>query len=341
MNINRLYATVAKVFLAVSFIATISCGTRAQGNSTLQSGTKWAIVNVSDAFMRDEPRYGSECVSQTRMGTLVQVLERKGYWVRVKTPEPYEGWINELALAPTRELSPEEQKAEKRYGAVLEPMTQKEAQKYLKADKYIVLRGTSVEKDLLFYGADNVVTNVQMGNILRAKPSKDANVANVILPDGKEGFVGGNCVRDFREWAEEEAAEPDGKKAEDIVALARSFLGCPYLWAGMSPGHFDCSGLTGFCYFMNGILLPRDASQQVKCGVEVPFEQMQAGDLVFFGSRSSIREIGHVGIIVDVDLNHGMFRFIHASSSNGVEIQRSTQPYFMMRYIGAGRILPD
>lgn len=314
MIVNKLRNTVVAVAATVLFIATLSCGTRAQGSSmaqpatthsatSLQKDTKWAIVNVSDAFMRDEPRYGSECVSQTRMGTLVQVLERKGYWVRVKTPEPYEGWINELALAPTRELSPEEQKAEKRYGAVLEPMTLKEAQKYLKSDKYIVLRGTSVEKDLLFYGADNVVTTVQMGNILRAKPSKDADVANVILPDGKEGFVGGNCVRNFREWAEEEAAEPDGKKAEDIIALARSFLGCPYLWAGMSPGHFDCSGLTGFCYFMNGILLPRDASQQVKCGVEVPFEQMQAGDLVFFGDTS----VGHVALCI------GDHKIIHAS----------------------------
>ena len=64
-------------------------------------------------------------------------------------------------------------------------------------------------------------------------------------------------------------------------------------------------------------------------------------DLVFFGARNNIREIGHVGIVVDVDLERGMFRFIHASTSNGVEIQRSTQPYFMMRYMGAGRILKE
>ena len=71
------------------------------------------------------------------------------------------------------------------------------------------------------------------------------------------------------------------------------------------------------------------------------FSDLRKGDLVFFGARGSIRSIGHVGIVVDVDLDHGMFRFIHASTSNGVEIQRSTSPYFMMRYMGAGRILPD
>lgn len=334
MIYSKLYGTVAIAVAVFSILSTLSCGTHAQGGSLAQPGTsvepvatvtpttatpqpvaparlstpiqkniKWAIVNVSDAFMRAEPRYGSECVSQTRMGTLVQVLEHKGYWVRIKTPEPYEGWVNELALAPTRELSPEEQKASKLYGATLKPMTLKEARKYLDSDKYIVLRPTSVEKDILGYGAENVITTVQMGNILRALPSRDTNIAKVLLPDGKDGFLGRSCVRDFREWAEDEAAEPDGKKAEDIVALARSFLGCPYLWGGMSPGHFDCSGLTGFCYFMNGILLPRDASQQVKCGIEIPFEQMQKGDLVFFGDTS----VGHVALCI------GDHKIIHAS----------------------------
>ena len=54
---------------------------------------------------------------------------------------------------------------------------------------------------------------------------------------------------------------------------------------------------------MNGILLPRDASQQVQCGVEVPFEQMQKGDLVFFGDTS----VGHVAICI------GDHKIIHAS----------------------------
>lgn len=284
--------------LSAAVILLISCKMQAQNDNS-----QWAIVNVSDAFLRAEPRYTSECVSQTRMGTLVQVLERKGYWVRIQTPEPYEGWVNELALAPTRELSPEEQKASKMYGATLKPMTAKEARRYQKSDKYIVLRGTFVEKDLLGYGVENIITTVQMGNIVRAQSSGDAKIAKVLLPDGKEGFVGRNCVRDFREWAEAEAAETDEAKIRDITELARSFLGCPYLWGGMSPGHFDCSGLTGFCYFLNGILLPRDASQQVKCGVEIPFGQMQAGDLVFFGDSS----VGHVALCI------GGHKIIHAS----------------------------
>ena len=239
--------------------------------ASADDGTQWAVVNVSDAFMREEPRYTSECVSQTRMGTLVQVLERKGYWARIKTPEPYEGWVNELALAPTRELSPKEQKETKLYGATLKTMTRKEAEKYLKAPKYICIENIPGQ-------------NLLMGNMVKTdKPVQG--------------------MMDFRKWAEAEAAETDEAKIDDILALAKIYLGCPYMWAGMSPGHFDCSGLTGFCYFMNGILLPRDASQQVKCGIEIPVDQMQKGDLVFFGDTS----VGHVALCI------GDRKIIHAS----------------------------
>ena len=271
MIINKFQgtATLALLALAIALI-TLSC-IQVKGE-TKSDNTQWAVVNVSDAFMRAEPRYTSECVSQTRMGTLVQVLERKGYWVRIQTPEPYEGWVNELALAPTRELSPEEQKATKLYGATLTPITRKEAIKYLKTPKYICTE--NVPED-----------NLLMGNMIKASGTP------------KAGMV------DLGEWAKAEAAEPDSKKIEDIISLAKSYLGAPYMWGGMSPGHFDCSGLTGFCYFMNGILLPRDASQQVQCGVEIPFEQMQKGDLVFFGDTS----VGHVAICI------GEHKIIHAS----------------------------
>ena len=71
------------------------------------------------------------------------------------------------------------------------------------------------------------------------------------------------------------------------------------------------------------------------------FSELKKGDLVFFGARKDIRNVGHVGIVTDVDLERGLFYFIHAGVSHGVEVQRSTHPYFMMRYIGAVRILTD
>ena len=129
---------------------------------------------------------------------------------------------------------------------------------------------------------------------------------------------------------------------DDLLDYAKTFVGVPYRLGASGPDRFDCSGFTMTVFREFGYDLPHNSVSQSRISRPVEsFGDLQKGDLVFFGSRGSIREIGHVGIVVDVDLERGMFQFIHASTSNGVEIQRSTQPYFMMRYIGAGRILPD
>ena len=129
---------------------------------------------------------------------------------------------------------------------------------------------------------------------------------------------------------------------DEILDYARTFLGVPYRLGASGPGQFDCSGFTSYVFREFGYQLPHNSVAQFQDSRPVEsFSDLRKGDLVFFGARGSIRNIGHVGIVVDVDLDRGMFRFIHASTSNGVEIQRSTQPYFMMRYMGAGRVLPD
>ena len=130
--------------------------------------------------------------------------------------------------------------------------------------------------------------------------------------------------------------------ADELLDYAKTFLGVPYRLGASGPKLFDCSGFTRYVFRDFGYDLPHNSQAQFKESRPVEgFGDLRKGDLVFFGARGSIRNIGHVGIVVDVDLEHGSFRFIHASTSNGVEIQRSTQPYFMMRYMGAGRILPE
>ena len=129
---------------------------------------------------------------------------------------------------------------------------------------------------------------------------------------------------------------------DELLEYAKTFIGVPYRLGASGPERFDCSGFTSYVYREFGYNLPHNSVMQSKESRPVEsFSDLRKGDLVFFGARGSIRSIGHVGIVVDVDLDRGMFRFIHASTSNGVEIQRSTSPYFMMRYMGAGRILPD
>ncbi|MGD6750336.1 C40 family peptidase [Streptomyces sp. BH105] len=70
--------------------------------------------------------------------------------------------------------------------------------------------------------------------------------------------------------------------ASQAIQSAIGQVGVPYVWGGEDPGHgFDCSGLTQWAYRQAGISLPRTSQQQMKVGVDVDKQHIQAGDLLF------------------------------------------------------------
>jgi len=81
-----------------------------------------------------------------------------------------------------------------------------------------------------------------------------------------------------------------------LVKETMKYLGIPYVWAGATPsGGFDCSGLVLYVYAKFGVAFPHAATMQARMGTPVPFDQLQPGDLVFFGTPSFYH---HVGIYI-------------------------------------------
>jgi cell wall-associated NlpC family hydrolase len=134
-------------------------------------------------------------------------------------------------------------------------------------------------------------------------------------------------------FAEEEAAPPP-QQQPGMVTRALSWIGVRYRFGGQDEKKgFDCAGLVRRV-FSTIVDLPRTAAAQFRQGCEVPRNELQPGDLVFF--RNTYKPgISHVGIYV------GDGEFVHAASRRrSVVVDRLDQAYYSTRFAGGRRILP-
>ncbi len=115
---------------------------------------------------------------------------------------------------------------------------------------------------------------------------------------------------------------------------ARSYLGTPYVWGGVTHKGIDCSGLTQNSYGENRVRIPRVSRQQWNTGEPVGYSDLKEGDLVFFNTMGV--GVSHVGMVVSPSGP----KFMHASSSRGVVIDELAKKYYKTRYLGARRIVP-
>jgi len=80
--------------------------------------------------------------------------------------------------------------------------------------------------------------------------------------------------------------------AARVAAIAQSYIGTPYVWAGASRKGMDCSGLVLVAYRDGaGISLPHLATLQAARGRQITATQVAAGDLVCWGSPGNVPHI--------------------------------------------------
>ncbi len=122
-----------------------------------------------------------------------------------------------------------------------------------------------------------------------------------------------------------------GVRGQQVANSALSYVGCAYVYGGTSPEGFDCSGFVQYVYKENGIDINRTASAQLADGFEVAYDDMQPGDVIFFGTDGTVT---HVGIYV------GDGNFVHAQNSDtGVVITNLSESYYANRFLYAHRMV--
>jgi len=88
-----------------------------------------------------------------------------------------------------------------------------------------------------------------------------------------------------------------GGKRGELVRLAKSFVGTPYVWGGTDPRNgFDCSGFIQYVYRKMGIELPRVSYQQANAGQRIKLKDLQPGDLVAWDNSSRNNGADHIAI---------------------------------------------
>ena len=365
---------------------TISTGTTAATGAGTETGAdpaadperRMAVVEFSADFMREKPDYAAELGNQALMGTVVEIVGREGYWVKIKSPDPYAAWVTDLGLVEMTGEEAEDYLAAPKYICTAaathifeEPSTDSRiVSEFILGDIVRVMFESKTHSDKRAkeadgsrldsrkYSADRESMASEEGRSVIRKHSTDGksmvtedgrpvikkHFAGVILPSGKTGYVPVKDVVRLESWASDRESRLKDEAAfrQDLVSNALGFLGVPYLWGGTSIKNVDCSGLSRSVYFANGLLLPRNASQQAVAGCDrnifndsgdVDWSGLQPGDLIFWGKAatdSTKARATHVGMYI------GEGRFIHSAQVVRINsLDPSAPDYYDRKPIGA------
>ena len=274
-----------------------------------------ALVTISVANIRSNPKHSAELATQALMGTPLNVLKEDGGWFLVQTPDGYISWVDRAGI---------------------ELMTPQELEDWHSKQKVVF---TELNGHVWSSPDQNeMVSDVVAGDILTLE-SDAGSFVEVSLPDGRNGFIPAESSMLMEDWLASRSTSP-----EKLISTAKQMLGVPYLWGGTSIKGVDCSGFTKTIYYLNGQVIPRDASQQVNEGEEIDteknWENLEVGDLLFFGEKATDdkkERVVHVGMWI------GNNEFIHSRGRVRISSFDPNSPNFdeyeLNRYLRTKRII--
>lgn len=337
--------------LILTFIAVTSLLTVAAQEKRM------AVVGLSSIYMRQQPDYESALETQELMGSVIEIVGEKGYWREIVSPQPYRAWATEKGLI---EMTPQEIEAYEAAPKVMYTGLYGHVFSSKSADSWTLC--DLVGGDILRLADERAVSG---------KGKLRGRWIKVMLPSGAIGYVPAKQLKTHKGFisiaqGEGSADSVDEATAEAVMAQAWKLLGCPYLWGGMTAKGVDCSGLVRISYLMNGVRLPRNASQQIKCGDRIPMDintafwdekareadqealkremearikNLEKGDLVFFGTPATTPDgkerITHVGIYLG---NGNMLHSSHMVRMNSLLPDSDLYYENSWRLIGAIRL---
>lgn len=135
---------------------------------------------------------------------------------------------------------------------------------------------------------------------------------------------------------------PRHLRPDSLVDFAETLIGVPYKYASTDPEiGFDCSGFVTYVFNHFEIEVPRSSKDFENTGTEISRDNSKRGDLILFtGTDSTERVIGHMGIITSNDNGH--LKFIHSTSGKayGVTITDFNK-YYQGRFVKTIRVFPE
>ena len=253
---------------------------------------RWAQSNVSALSLRVQPAHSAEMETQVTLGAPLRIDSVSGDWARVLTADGV------TCYAPLKSI-------------VMKDSA--DMARWRRSPRVIVtaLEPVRVVADTLGTGGADVVSDVTLCSVLEGSVAPGASYVSLRFPDGRRGFLPSWAVEDLTSWSCR-SHTPD-----EIISVARSMTGVPYLWGGTTSKAVDCSGFTQTCFFYAGSLIPRNSRGQAAAGMPVDMDGgLHPCDLLFFGEGDGVK-ITHVGI------STGGSRFIHSS---GLVFESSFDP---------------